>query len=97
MKPLDPGNAGEVAKRLFELEQLQALADEAKTDFLSKMGWKYTSNYPDCCWRWSKTFEKGGQVTGDLDQALRLEVDINNTEMASMADTEPRTTWSKFL
>lgn len=97
MRPFNPDNPAEVAERLFELEQLQATADEARHEFLSKMGWKYTSNYPDCCWRWSKTFEKGGQVTGDLDQAIRLEVDINNTEMASRTDAVPRTTWSKFL
>ena len=43
--------------------------------FLRKYGWKYTCEYPDCCWRWSKHIN-GDTIAATLDDALQMEIGI---------------------
>jgi hypothetical protein len=36
---------------------LQSQLDMAISGYLSDCGWKYTSNTPDCVWRWEKEID----------------------------------------
>jgi hypothetical protein len=44
-----------------------------KNAWLSAHGWKYTSDFPDSCWRWVKKI-KGKSMMCSRDEALNIEL-----------------------
>lgn len=63
---------------LFETRRLKLEQD--KEDLVRSLGWEETSNFPDCYWRWVKTFPNGKTITipsNMLDSILELESRIS--------------------
>lgn len=63
-------------KFLKQFRAIENAEDQVKRDketLLWNSGWKYSSSYADCYWRWSKTIEGKEITTMDVDEALRLE------------------------
>lgn len=75
-------------QRLARLRELEAMWDDLARDILGKDGWTYHSNYPDSCWRYAKTFWKGGQVTCDPHEAIRITEMINQVACEAIANGE---------
>lgn len=59
--------------RLRGIEELQAEAESKTMKLLRDSGWTYSSSYPDCYWRWSKTINEQIITTTSVSEALRLE------------------------
>lgn len=51
-------------KRSFEDMFTDAI--NAQEDWLHEHGWVYSSHYPDCVWRWSKTYEWAHMNRGEV-------------------------------
>lgn len=68
-----------------EVDQLFADAEYYRDEFLRTKGWTQSSNYPDCVWRWSKTFE-GVAITETAAGAFRVEVAVWNDRQAVSRD-----------
>lgn len=66
-------NHGRFLKRFRALEDAQENVNRDKETLLRDSGWKYSSSYADCYWRWSKTIEGKQITTMNADEALRLE------------------------
>jgi hypothetical protein len=66
-------NVNSFLKQLCEIEALELEIEAAKIKLLRASGWKYSSAYADCHWRWSKTVKDKLITTTDMDEALRLE------------------------
>ncbi len=58
------------------LLDLETDLNHARDKFLRQRGWTFSSDYPDCCWRWSKEIA-GKRITGDAQQAIRVEQAIS--------------------
>jgi hypothetical protein len=59
-------------KELWQIHQQEDSIKGLKEELLRKLGWVYSSDYPDCCWRWSKKF--GSQtIFYDTDGAFAME------------------------
>lgn len=56
-----------------EIDRLFDAAAYLREAHLRYTGWDYSSDYPDCVWRWSKTV-KGGRLTcSKAEEALRVQ------------------------
>jgi hypothetical protein len=64
-------------QQLAKLRELEAMWDDLARNILGNAGWTYHSNYPDSCWRYAKTFKKGGQITCDPHEAIRITEMLN--------------------
>lgn len=60
-------------KRFRAIEAAEANIESDKHSLLRESGWRYSSSYADCYWRWSKNIEGKEITTMDADEALRLE------------------------
>lgn len=60
-------------KRFRAIEAKEETVKLEKEALLRDSGWKYSSSYADCYWRWSKTVKGKDITTMDVDEALRLE------------------------
>ena len=65
----------EKQKRLDNICNLTADLENAQSHFLMKCGWKYSSNYPDYCWRWSKIIDDRPFMC-NKERALKIERDF---------------------
>jgi hypothetical protein len=46
-----------------QIRDAEASLDGLRQAYLRSRGWRYSCDYPDCCWRWSKIFDRGVVVT----------------------------------
>ncbi len=70
----DHGARTEAPTCAAEIAKIRADAEDIgfrKEAVLRKLGWKHSSSYPDCCWRWSKIIN-GQTITDGTDGAFRL-------------------------
>ena len=58
----------EIEKMVDEINQLK----NTEEVFLRKYGWKYSCDFPDCCWRWCKEIN-GRILCLSRDDAIRVE------------------------
>jgi hypothetical protein len=77
MPPLEKrqANHGD-AKVTVTFEKLRNMGDgleEVKQLFLCQSGWHATSEFPDCCWRWTKKMPSGITVAVSVHDAISIE------------------------
>lgn len=67
------------------LNELQATLDAAEQleldqrNLLRRLGWEYTSSFPDCCWRHVKVIE-GRTLAVQQSDAISFELHDHETE-----------------
>jgi len=47
--------------------------------WLERRGWTYSCGFPDCCWRWCKSFN-GTQMTLSKEAAFKVETELLQRE-----------------
>lgn len=78
-------NTKSQARELRQIETDEMDIGHRMESVLRALGWVYSSAYPDCCWRWSKTFDGKSDdrktavrktITDDTRGAYRLELSL---------------------
>jgi hypothetical protein len=60
-----------------KIAELQSQLADAEKTYLKERGWRYTSDFPDSCWRWVKKF--GDKVLAlSRSDAFQLEEVVEN-------------------
>ena len=57
--------------RIMEIE-----LDQLKNKWLERYGWKYSCDFIDSCWRWSKEIEGKLMICNSIREAIRIENDF---------------------
>jgi hypothetical protein len=60
-------------------------AQDALREYLIERDWKYSSNYPDSCWRWSKEID-GKHMVMDQSAAFDLQKRLDEDQELDAED-----------
>jgi hypothetical protein len=67
----------EIRKQIRTIRSRELKLKQDTEKLLRDLGWAYSSDYPDCCWRWSKVLCNKVVTTASADEALSLEAACN--------------------
>jgi hypothetical protein len=66
-------------RQITAFDSREVKLEQDREQFLRNNGWRYSSSYPDHCWRWSKEIQDGRFTTGSLKEALGMEERLEAT------------------